>query len=154
MPYSPSHHYVHVAIPKTGTTSLISALQELHARDGGSVELCHERITPEFRERHRLNEIDDPHPGRTKHLSATQLQYILGDECYDRCFKFSIVRNPFARLVSRYFFSHVDNEPSDDDRRVRGTTRKFHDLDFRSWLERRRKRGKERRRSHRSQLSA
>ncbi len=151
MPYSPSHRYVHVAIPKTGTTSLIRALSRLHRKHGGRLELFKEPVTPEFRRKHGLDEIGDRHPGYTKHLSAIQLKYILGVEQYDRCFSFSIVRNPWARLASRYFFTSTDNEPSEEEKRARNTGRKFHELSFEDWIERRWKRGGKKRR-YRTQL--
>ena len=136
MPWSPSHHYVHVAIPKTGTTSLVRALHTLHKREGGSLELVKEQITPEFREEHGLDALGDPQPGRAKHLSAPQLQAILGDEEFGRCFRFTVVRNPWERMVSRYNFTHVKSEPSDEEKLDRGTKRSFHDLEFEPWLDR------------------
>jgi hypothetical protein len=136
MPYSPSHNYVHVAIPKTGSTSLVRALQNLHARDGGSLELYRGEVTSRFRRKHRLNELGDSRPGRAKHLSALQLKKILGVEQYESCVSFSIVRNPWARLASRYFYTHVENEPSPAEKRRRRTRRTFHDLSFDAWIER------------------
>lgn len=142
MPYSPSHHYVHVAIPKTGTTSVVRALHQLHALEGGELGLIQEAITPEFRSRHGLEALGDKHPKRAKHLSALQLRSILGDEAYGRAFSFSIVRNPWARLASRYRFTHVDNEPSLERKLQKGTGRRFHDLSFAEWIHRRHRRWK------------
>ena len=136
MPYSPTHQYVHVAIPKTGTTSLVRALHLLHRQIGGTVELVDDEITPEYRVAHGLDRIDDPQPGRAKHLSALQLRSILGPEEYGRCFRFTVVRNPWERMVSRYNFTHVRSEPSDEEKLARGTTRTFHDLEFEPWLDR------------------
>jgi len=135
VPWSPSHHYVHVAIPKTGTTSLVRALHTLHEREGGSVELINDQITPEYRREHGLDALGDPQPGRAKHLSALQLRTILGDEEFDRCYRFTVVRNPWERMVSRYNFTHVRNEPSPAEKLARGTTRSFHDLEFDQWLD-------------------
>ena len=136
MPWSGSHHYVHVAIPKTGTTSLVRALHTLHDRIGGEVELINDHITPEFRQEHGLDALGDPQPGRAKHLSAVQLKTILGAEEFDRCYRFTVVRNPWERMVSRYNFTHVRNEPSPEEKLARGTTRSFHDLGFDEWLDR------------------
>ncbi len=136
MPYSPTHHYVHVAIPKTGTTSLVRALHDLHHRIGGSLELVNDQITEAFRAEHGLDVLGDPQPGRAKHLSAPQLQAILGEEEFARCFRFTVVRNPWERMVSRYNFTHVRSEPSDEEKLDRGTTRTFHDLEFEPWLDR------------------
>jgi chondroitin 4-sulfotransferase 11 len=136
MPWSPSHHYVHVAIPKTGTTSLVRALHTLHRRAGGTVGLVKEAVDADFRARHDLDRLGDLQPGRAKHLSAAQLQAVLGAEEFDRCFRFTVVRNPWARMVSRYTFTHVRSEPGPEEKLSRGTTRTFHDLEFGPWLER------------------
>lgn len=101
---------------------------------GGGLRLLNELIDKEFRGKYRLNEIGDNKPGRGKHLSALQIKYILGDEEFDRCVKFSVVRNPWARMVSRYYFTHAESEPSDDEKLRRGTTRKFHTLKFDNWI--------------------
>lgn len=134
MPYSQTMKFIHVAIPKTGTTSLVRALKKAHKSYQGELTLLNEKITPEFRSTHSLNEIGDKNPGRAKHLSALQIKYILGETEFKRCFKFSIVRNPWALLVTRYFFSHADFEPSESEKRRRGTTRKFHKLNFELWV--------------------
>lgn len=136
MPYSSAHGYVHVAIPKTGTTSLVRAQHELHDRDGGVLELVNDDITPEFRERCGFDALGDPQPGRSKHLSAPQIRLVLGDVEYERCFTFTVVRNPWERMVSRYNFTHVKSDLGEVERARRGTTRSFHDLEFEPWLER------------------
>jgi len=133
MPYLPSLGLVYVAIPKTGTTSVTRALHNIPSTE--DVQLVKEAIDPAFRKKYRLNEIGDKKPGRAKHLSALQLKYILGDEEFARCTKFSVVRNPWARMVSRYFFTHVEAEPDDAEKLRRGTTRTFHDKDFEAWVE-------------------
>ena len=132
MPYSKKYNFIHVAIPKPGTTSLVHALKTA----APEISLLKEHITAQFRKEYKLNRIKARPPSRAKHLSALQIKYIIGDEAFAECFKFSIVRNPWARLVTRYFFTHVDNEPSIEEKRARGTTRKFHDLDFDTWIKR------------------
>ena len=134
MPYLKSLGLVYVAIPKTGTTSITRALQDI-PQPAGSLQLVKEAIDDTFRRKYRLNTIGDNKPGRAKHLSALQIKYILGDEEFARCTTFSVVRNPWARMVSRYFFTHVDAEPSDADKQRRGTTRSFHNKDFEAWIE-------------------
>lgn len=152
MPWSDSHSYVHVAIPKTGSTSMVAALKQLHAKLGGELLLYREPVDKAFRERYRLDEIGDRQPGHAKHLSALQLKYVLGDR-FEECSKFSIVRNPWARTVSRYHFHRIDFMPSREERKGRGTKGKFHGLDFETWIERRWKRWQARKRRLRSQLS-
>jgi hypothetical protein len=133
MPYSPSLGLVFVAIPKTGTTSVTRALHDASGPDD-NLQLLKEVVDTPFRKKYKLNKIGDKKPGRAKHLSALQIKYILGDEEFARCTKFSVVRNPWARMVSRYFFTHVESEPSDTDKVRRGTTRQFHDKDFEAWI--------------------
>lgn len=134
MPYLPSLGLVYVAIPKTGTTSVTRALHNISSAED-AVQLVKEKIDPEFRKKYQLNKIGDKKPGRAKHLSALQLKYILGDEEFARCTKFSVVRNPWARMVSRYFFTHVESEPDAAEKQRRGTTRNFHDKEFEAWIE-------------------
>ena len=95
-----------------------------------------DEVDAAFRERYKLGEIGDRQPGKAKHLSALQLKYILGEE-FDRSFKFTFVRNPWARCVSQYHFTRTDHEPSEEDKRRRDTRRRFHDLSFDRWIRRR-----------------
>jgi hypothetical protein len=134
MPYLPSLGLVYVAIPKTGTTSVSRALRDMY-EPVGIVQLQKEKVDKQFRAKYRLDEIGDDKPGRAKHLSALQLKYILGDEEFARCTKFSVVRNPWARMVSRYFFTHAESEPGLMERLRRGTTRRFHQKAFEPWIE-------------------
>jgi hypothetical protein len=134
MPYLQSLGLVYVAIPKTGTTSLNRALRNMYEPEG-QVQLLREKIDDKFRAKYRLNEIGDKKPGHAKHLSALQLKYILGTEEFERCTKFSVVRNPWARMVSRYHFTHVESEPSLLDKLRRGTSRTFHQREFEPWIE-------------------
>lgn len=133
MPYSQSLGLVFVAIPKTGTTSVTRAMKSF-APKKDELLLLNELIDDQFRRKYRLDEIGDNKPGRGKHLSALQIKYILGNEEFDRCTKFSVVRNPWARMVSRYYFTHAESEPSDTEKVRRGTTRHFHNLKFETWL--------------------
>ena len=133
MPYLKSQGLIFIAIPKTGSTSMTAALRGL-SLPGENLQLLNELIDKAFRQRHRLDEIGDKKPGRGKHLSALQAKYILGDEEFNRCIKFSIVRNPWARMVSRYYFTHAESEPSGAEKIRRGTTRNFHNLTFEKWV--------------------
>lgn len=136
MPYSEKLKLVHIAIPKTGTTSVVAALKRLHKIHGGNLVLIKDRIDRSFRRQYGLDALGDPSPGHAKHLSAAQLKLILGDR-YDESFSFSFVRNPWARAVSRCYFTHNDSKPGFFERIRRGTSRRFHKLEFRDWLKRR-----------------
>jgi hypothetical protein len=136
MPYSPTLGLIYVAIPKTGTTSLTHALHDMEPA-GRRLHLYKETISRDYRRKHRLDEIGDPKPGKGKHLSAIQIKYILGNDEFNRCLKFTLVRNPWARMVSRYYFNHAQSAPSAAETKKRGSTRKFHHLDFSTWITRR-----------------
>jgi len=133
MPYIEKLGIVHIAIPKTGTTSMVRALKELCAVHGGDVTLVKDVIDREYRKRYGLDVLGDHKPGHAKHLSAAQLRLILGEK-YNTSFSFSIVRNPWARAVSRCFFTHSDNKPSWFERLRRGTGRTFHRKTFDEWI--------------------
>jgi hypothetical protein len=137
VPYSKPLGLIFVAIPKTGSSSLVRALKTLQDPSGQKLQLLQEFVDKPYRKRYRFDEIGDPNPGRAKHLSALQIRYVLGEEEFDRCIKFSVVRNPWSRMLSRYFFTHVDAEPIPEKKRRRHTRRAFHNLDFESWLIRR-----------------
>lgn len=133
MPYVEKLKLVHIAIPKTGTTSMVRALKDLCELHGGEVSLVKDAIDRDFRKQFGLDALGDKKPGHAKHLSAAQLQLILGEK-YHQSFSFSIVRNPWARAVSRCFFTHVDNKPSFIERWRRGTGRTFHRKTFDDWI--------------------
>ena len=152
MPWSDHQSYVYVAIPKTGSTSTVATLKKLHRKHGGKLLLQTEKVDRAFRNKYGLNSIGDKQPGKAKHLSALQLKYILGKR-YDRCFRFTMVRNPWARTVSRYHFHHVDFMPSEEEKIRRGTSRKFHNLNFEEWVEKRWKRWRTKKSRYRTQLS-
>jgi hypothetical protein len=136
VPYSERFGLVHVAIPKTGTTSLVHALHRLHDHHGGELTLVKEKVDRAFCHRHGLDTLPGRHPGRAKHLSALELATVLGER-YREGFSFSFVRNPWARTLSRYAFCHAENRPSLLARWRRGTSRRFHREEFHDWLRRR-----------------
>jgi chondroitin 4-sulfotransferase 11 len=87
-----------------------------------------------------LWEIGDRGPWRAEHLSAIQIKYIVGEEEFNRCFKFSFVRNPWSLCISKYHFSLEENRPSPRKvlkRVFRGKgrpRRKFHEMSFEDWM--------------------
>ena len=134
MPYSEQFNLVQVAVPKTGTTSVVKTLYQLHERHGGELTLVSEPVDRAFVKRYRLDALSDPLPGRAKHLSAAQLQLVLGDR-YVQAFSFTFVRNPWARVVSRYRYNREEKRPEPGAKRTTlGARRIFHDLDFMDWL--------------------
>lgn len=54
---------------------------------------------------------------QSKHLSASQSHRLYGDELWNRYFKFSIVRNPWDRLVSMWATGWWETESASGERR-------------------------------------
>ena len=152
MPYSNSHSYIFVAIPKTGTSSVVSTLKKIHKTHGGSLLLASGEIDHEFLEKYQFNKALKGRTMRVKHLSALQLKYILGEN-YNRYFSFTLVRNPWARTVSQYHYCHVDFMPSKAEMAKRKPNRKFHQQSFDKWITNRWKLWKKNSAVYRSQHS-
>jgi len=53
-----------------------------------------------------------PDPSKSafyNHMSANDLRKKLGESCWNEYFKFSVIRNPFDKLVSAFYFFNRDN---------------------------------------------
>jgi len=137
---------VQVAIPKTGSTSMLHAVKNIHMELYGNLDnlLLYKgkKITPDFYKKYNLDQIGDTRGKVEKHLSALQIKYIIGEEPFNNCFKFSIVRNSWSYMVSRYHFTHVDYEPDEETKKKRQVSRNFHNLEFDTWVHKRWKRFK------------
>lgn len=91
--YYPKHKIIFIAINKTGSTSILTALnQSLYDKNVDEIW--------------QLN--DNPGVGRIheylKHAQAYFYYHHLGKEKYNECFSFSQVRNPWDKVVSDFFF--------------------------------------------------
>ena len=143
MPHSPTHKYIHIRIPKTGSVSINAVFGKFHAEHGGQRNLMNGRIGWWFRARHNLWKIGDKHPGRAGHLSAIQMKYILGEKEFNRCFKFSFVRNPWSLIISKYHYTLEGNRPTPEEVRQKiaagqgRPSRSFHEMSFEDWMTKR-----------------
>lgn len=96
MPVSHVHRTIFVHIPKTAGTSVEAAL----GMHGAKADIG---VRPYFQQ-----QVDPEHlyGGDLQHMTAAALRDALRqDEVFDRYFKFSIVRNPWDRLVSVFAWS-------------------------------------------------
>jgi hypothetical protein len=97
MPYSEARQAIYIWIPKTAGTSLGHVLRRRGVfRRSGRPGLWG-RIPPGDRERLGA--------ANWQHIPAVAVRDLLGTAAWDRCYKFSVVRNTYDRLVSFYAYS-------------------------------------------------
>jgi hypothetical protein len=95
------HRFIFAAIPKTGTHSVRQALREhLGPDDIEQVGLFVNKRFP----------FDALAQVRHGHLGLNQVRPYLGEDVFDRYFKFAFVRNPFDRFVSYCAFMTRAND--------------------------------------------
>lgn len=91
-----SRKFIFVHVPKAAGTSVTNMLSKYTSyRDleiGGTT--FGEKIQSAFKKRF----------GISKHATSSNLQAIVGEEEWDEMFTFSIVRNPYSRVISTYKF--------------------------------------------------
>ena len=102
-----SHKYkfIYIAVPKTASTSLGTALQEYCEGE----PLISPKLlakNPDFvQEKETL-------PPIKKHMPARKIKKLVGPKIWKEYFKFTIERNPFDKLVSYYFMKKSDEKHS------------------------------------------
>lgn len=84
-----------IACPKTGSTSVESYLMDIDP-DGQKFRIRFEDLEITSK---------DVHSGVIGHARAWELKEALGDDMYNKLHVFGLVRHPFDKLISSYFFS-------------------------------------------------
>ncbi|MEX0282643.1 MAG: sulfotransferase family 2 domain-containing protein [Arenibacterium sp.] len=96
---SPGRSFVFIHIPKTGGTSLALALEDRAKADDILVG-----DTPKAQRRHKRQKALNPRGRLWKHAMLSDIEGIVPDAALDGLFTFTLVRNPWDRAVSYYFW--------------------------------------------------
>ncbi|TVP61456.1 MAG: sulfotransferase family protein [Nodularia sp. (in: Bacteria)] len=106
MAISHRHKFIFVHIPKCGGTSIEKALCTFTKLDLMNPRLLSEE---EIKEKNLL--LGGSLHRLERHLSAIEIKTLIEKQEFEDYFKFSIVRNPFSRLVSFYNFVLKNKNP-------------------------------------------
>ena len=89
------YNFLFIHIPKTAGNSIQSILSNYSEDEIVASQVYHDK-----KERFEISGI---HPSLKKHSRIRDYRALLDRKLYDRLFKFSIIRNPWERLISLYF---------------------------------------------------
>ena len=85
MVWSHKRKIIFIHVPKTGGTSIERTLNLMNGRNGYGV-IKHAAF---------------------QHFCWNEFKELLGEDIYNKYFKFSIVRNPYQRIISEYFWCDI-----------------------------------------------
>lgn len=97
--YSKKYNLLFIASPKSGSSSVENFFKKLDP-DGENhgLTMSNKKITSK-----------DMHYGIVGHARAWELKQAVGDEFYDKLRVIGMVRHPFDKLISSYYFSKKQN---------------------------------------------
>jgi|APGre2960657404_1045060.scaffolds.fasta_scaffold18819_3 hypothetical protein len=106
MPISKNFNVIFIHIPKTGGTSVekmldMSRKNNFYTTNRKTEENIKDLIFNNFSEEERLI----CSAKNMQHFTLIELKKLLDSNFFNNAFKFSIVRNPYHRLISEYFFA-------------------------------------------------
>lgn len=90
--------FLFIHVPKTGGNSIQNFLKEW-SEDSIITPEQHQDGVERF-------EVENPEFNLSKHATLTQYKRKLSRDHFARLYKFSVIRNPFDRLISYYFSPH------------------------------------------------
>lgn len=105
---STDEEFLFLHVPKTGGTSVAEALLEVADDERAIGKGNHDGVTNFGLRNSRY--------GTGKHTTLAEYKEVLEPAMYDRLFKFTILRNPWERMVSFYFSPHRGDVEWDRDR--------------------------------------
>lgn len=91
MPYIKEHNVIFIHIPKTGGTSVEKAFGIYHDWD-------YEKLL--YNKEEKINGITTA----PQHWTPNLIENKLGKDTYSNAIKFTIIRNPYSRVLSEYFY--------------------------------------------------
>ena len=91
-------NFLFVHIPKTGGNSIQNILKE-YSEDRIVIEYDHQDGVERFGIRNEKYDI-------YKHATLAQYQKVIEPEIFKKLFKFTVIRNPWDRMISFYFSPH------------------------------------------------
>lgn len=87
MPYCHNRKFIFIHIPKTGGTSIEYKLNLGHIENGFEIK---DNIA-------------------YQHSDYNYYKILFGEEKFNKCLKFSVVRNPYTRIISSFFYIPFEN---------------------------------------------
>lgn len=101
---STSHNFLFIHLPKTGGNSVQEALKK-YSDDFVTHSESHQDGVERF-------DVINPKYGTSKHSKYFEYQKLIEPEIFKKLKKFTVVRNPWDRCVSRYFFQYAFDQYS------------------------------------------